>query len=230
MADVCKLSPVSASPIFLWFLTTEAFWFSLEWTNWTLVSRRQAGTSTGSGVLLASAKVPVAWFPWMLGVLTEPFWCCGPDKRFKEYPKCVSVLLWGHPVLCQEVSPPNHRMGWGDLEGLSCSAPCHEQGQLPPDQPVQSPMHWYHQGTNDLWVFQLEYCLGKTKRCSTFAAGAGELFVSDGSEWYILLHMCSPFEELMSKTDTSLISLCPSPKTQQVVCYKNSLIRSHLST
>lgn len=40
----------------------------------------------------------------------------------------------------------------------------------------------------------------------------------------------SPFEELMLKADTSLISLCPSPKSQQDVCCKNSLIRSHLST
>lgn len=37
-------------------------------------------------------------------------------------------------------------------------------------------------------------------------------------------------EELTLKTDSPLISLCSSPKAQQDVCYKNSLIRSHLST
>lgn len=56
------------------------------------------------------------------------------------------------------------------------------------------------------------------------------MMVQSSTSSFICVSFNSPFEELMLKTDTSLISLCPSPKTQQVVCYKNSLIRSHLST
>lgn len=55
------------------------------------------------------------------------------------------------------------------------------------------------------------------------------MLVWSGTSSSTCVSFSSPFEELM-KTDTSLISLCPSPKTQQDVCCKNSLIRSHLST
>lgn len=57
-------------------------------------------------------------------------------------------------------------LGWGDLGDPSCSSPCPEQGQLPPDQLVQTlwPSLMYHQGIYDLWVFQLECCLEKNQK------------------------------------------------------------------
>lgn len=75
-------------------------------------------------------------------------------------------------------------LGWGDLEDPSCSSPCPEQGQLPPDQLVQTlwPSLMYHQGIYDLWVFQLECCLEKTQKMLQFTGV--------GSECYILLHVC----------------------------------------